>query len=148
MKITESEIIKYIKEEMNSDSALADAIERLSDKVDHLDVSIDYLASALTGEDVFDIGLSQKALGRLRSAPTANVSRSDVSEDVLPEGHYHDMGGEHELYNALDPYNFEKMTDAQLVEAMYTEGMEELVRFDGEGDLVDREKIIAALKNV
>ena len=62
MKLTESEIAKFIEEEMKSDPALKNAIDKLSNKIDNLDVSIDYLASALTGEDVLDIGLSQKAL--------------------------------------------------------------------------------------
>tara|TARA_R100001163_G_C4993754_1_gene145383 strand:+ start:356 stop:652 length:297 start_codon:yes stop_codon:yes gene_type:complete len=78
-----------------------------------------------------------------------NIIKEEVEKPLeVSEGHYHDMGDEHELYNLLDPYNFEKMTDAELVDAMYKDGMEELVVFDGEGDLVDRKKIIAALKNV
>ncbi len=68
--------------------------------------------------------------------------------EVMEEGHYHDMGGEDEMYNALDPYNFEKMTDAELVDVMHKDGMEELIRFDGEGDLVNRDEVITALKNV
>ena len=83
--------------------------------------------------------------------PTAGFQLENLMElirEVLEEGHYHDMGDEDEMYNALDPYNFEKMTDAQLVDTMYKDGMEELVRFDGEGELVDRDEVIAALKNV
>ena len=72
----------------------------------------------------------------------------DLIREVLREGHYHDMGDEQEMYNALDPYNFEKMTDAELVDAMHKDGMEELIRFDGEGDLVNRDDVITALKNV
>jgi N-acetyl-beta-hexosaminidase len=82
MKLTESEIAKFIEEEMKSDPALKNAIDKLSNKIDNLDVSIDYLASALTGEDVLDIGLSQKALGRFRTAPGADLGQADMSEDV------------------------------------------------------------------
>ncbi len=67
---------------------------------------------------------------------------------VLAEGHYHDMGGEDEMYNALDPHGFDKMSDAELVDAMHTDGMEEMIVFDGEGDLANREEVIMALKNV
>ena len=67
---------------------------------------------------------------------------------VLAEGHYHDMGDEQEMYNALDPYNFEKMTDAELIDMMHKDGMEELIVADGEGGLINREEVIAALKDV
>jgi len=72
----------------------------------------------------------------------------DLIREVLTEGHYHDMGDEEEMYNALDPYNFEKMSDAELVDMMYKDGMEELISFDGEGDLVNRDVVIQALKDV
>ena len=85
MKLTESEIAKFIEEEMKSDPALKNAIDKLSNKIDNLDVSIDYLASALTGEDVLDIGLSQKALGRFRTAPGADLGQADMSENVIKD---------------------------------------------------------------
>ena len=72
----------------------------------------------------------------------------ELIREVLEEGHYHDMGGEDEIYNALDPHGFDDMSDAELIDAMYTDGMEEMIRLDGEGDLVNREEVIAALKNV
>lgn len=81
MKITKQKLLEIIKEEIYSDPALRSAIEKLSDKIDNLDVSIDYLASAITGEDALSIGLSQKALGRLRKAPSVSVGKSDVSEN-------------------------------------------------------------------
>ena len=85
MKLTESEIAKFIEEEMKSDPALKNAIDKLSNKIDNLDVSIDYLASALTGEDVLDIGLSQKALGRFRTAPGADLGQAEMSENVIKD---------------------------------------------------------------
>ena len=67
---------------------------------------------------------------------------------VLSEGHYHDMGGEDEMYDALDPQGFDKMSDYELMDAMHTDGMEDMIIRDGEGALVNREEVIAALKNV
>jgi len=80
MKITKQRLLEIIKEEISSDPALRNAIEKLSNKIDNLDVSIDYLASAITGEDALSIGLSQKELGRLRKDLTVSVGKSDVSE--------------------------------------------------------------------
>ena len=68
--------------------------------------------------------------------------------EVLEEGHYHDMGGEDEMYDALDPHGFDKMSDYELIDAMETDGMEDMIVRDGEGGLVNREEAIAALKNV
>ena len=74
-----------------------------------------------------------------------------IKEELLKifgEGHYHDMGGEEEIYDTLDPHGFDKMSDAELVDAMRTDGMEELIVLDGEGDLANREEVIVALKDV
>ena len=67
---------------------------------------------------------------------------------VLTEGHYHDMGGEDEMYNAFDPHGLEDMSDAELIDMMHKDGMEELIVADGEGGLINREEVIAALKDV
>lgn len=67
---------------------------------------------------------------------------------VLAEGHYHDMGGEDEMYDVLDPHGFGKMSDAELMIAAERDGIEEIVVTDNDGDLVNREEVIAALKNV
>lgn len=72
----------------------------------------------------------------------------DLIREVLAEGHYHDMGGEGEMYNVLDPHGFEGMSDSELVDQMHREGMEEMIVLDGEGDLANREEVIAALQNV
>jgi hypothetical protein len=68
--------------------------------------------------------------------------------EVLEEGHYHDMGGEDEMYDALDPHGFDKMSDYELIDAMETDGMEDMIVRDGEGGLANREEVIAALKDV
>lgn len=67
---------------------------------------------------------------------------------MLEEGHYHDMGGEEEMYDALDPHGFNKMSDYELMDAMETDGMEDMIVRDGEGGLANREEVIMALKNV
>ena len=67
---------------------------------------------------------------------------------VLNEGHYHDMGGEDEMYDVLDPDGLEDMTDAELIDMAHKDGIEEILILDGEGDLVNREEVIAALKDV
>ena len=67
---------------------------------------------------------------------------------ALVEGHYHDMGGGDEIYNALDPHGFEDMSDTELIDAMRTDGMEEMIVVDGEGGLANREEVIAVLKDV
>jgi len=68
--------------------------------------------------------------------------------EVMREGHYHDMGDADEIYNALDPHGFENMSDSELIDMMHTDGMEEMIVLDGEGDLANREEVIAALKDV
>ena len=67
---------------------------------------------------------------------------------VLGEGHYHDMGGEDETYDVLDPHGIDGMSDDELIDMMHTDGMEEMVVLDGEGGLANREEVIAALKDV
>ena len=67
---------------------------------------------------------------------------------ILSEGHYHDMGGEDEMYDTLDPHAFGKMSDSELIDMMHRDGMEEMIILDGDGDLVNREEVIAALKDV
>ena len=53
-----------IMEEIKSDPALLDAIEKLTDSIDGLDVSIDFLSAAFTGESGVSIGSAQRTLGR------------------------------------------------------------------------------------
>ena len=83
--------------------------------------------------------------------PVAGFQLENLMElirEVLEEGHYHDMGGEDEMYDALDPQGFDKMSNSELIDAMHTDGMEEMIVLDGEGDLANREEVIAALKDV
>ena len=67
---------------------------------------------------------------------------------VLGEGHYHDMGGEDETYDVLDPHGIDDLSDYELISMARAEGLEEIVVLDGEGGLANREEVIAALKDV
>jgi len=64
MKIKKSELKQIILEEMQSDPEMLEAIGKLTDSIDNLDVSIDFLAAAFTGESGVSIGAAQRQLGR------------------------------------------------------------------------------------
>jgi len=64
MKITKSKLKQIILEEVQSDPELLDAIGKLSDSIENLDVSIDFLSAAFTGESGISIGAAQRQLGR------------------------------------------------------------------------------------
>jgi hypothetical protein len=64
MKLTKSQLKQIIKEELGNNKALTNAISQLAQKIDGLDVSIDYLAAALTGGDPYEIGAHQAHVGR------------------------------------------------------------------------------------
>ena len=82
MKVTKSQLKQIIKEEIAADPALRAAIDNLASKIEELDVSIDYLTSAFTGEDAISIGINQRAKGRwAKSAGTRfNVDENDSGE--------------------------------------------------------------------
>lgn len=72
-----------------------------------------------------------------------------IIQEVLKEvGDYHFGFGDEEKYDALDPHGFGEMTDAQLVDMAWKDGIEDMIILDGEGDLVNREEVLAALKDV
>lgn len=73
---------------------------------------------------------------------------TELIRQVIQEGHYHDMGGTAEIYNVLDPLGIEDMSDHDLITMARNDGIEELLVLDGEGDLANREEVIAALKDV
>jgi hypothetical protein len=83
--------------------------------------------------------------------PVAGFQLENLMElirEVIMEGHYHDMGGEEEMYNVLDPHGFDKMSDAELIDMAEGDGIEEILEFDGDGGLANRDEVIAALKDV
>lgn len=82
MKITKAQIKEYLLEELQSDTALLKAINTLADSIEDLDVSIDYLSSAFTGDDPFTVGLYQKGGGRFAKP----LSKAKISEGDHGEG--------------------------------------------------------------
>ncbi len=84
MKITKDRIAEIIKEEIEGMSILASSIDDLSEKIDALDVSIDYLASAMTGQSALSIGTTQGNLGRAASAKMPMREEETLDEaDVM-----------------------------------------------------------------
>jgi len=79
MKITEARLKEIIKEELEENALLAAAIEKLAGRIEELDVSIDYLAASITGEDPFVLGYGQGALGRL-ARPSKHTKQSSAEE--------------------------------------------------------------------
>ena len=57
---------------------------------------------------------------------------------------YHD----YEMYDTRDPHGFSKMSDAQIVDQAWKDGLEEMIVLDGEGDRTNREEVLAAMKDV
>ena len=47
----------------------------------------------------------------------------------------------------IDDSEFDSMSDAKLVDMAWKDGIEEFIVLDAEGDLVNREEVLAALKN-
>jgi len=83
MKLTEGKLKGIIREEVESNEDLIDAIERLIDKMEDLDTSMDYVASAMTGEDPLSIALGQKSIGR--SYRSYARRDKDLEEQMLAE---------------------------------------------------------------
>ena len=69
-------------------------------------------------------------------------------KEVLAEGHYFDMGAPDELYDVSDPEGLNQKSDDELIQMMHVEGMEKMIVLDGEGNLANRDEVVAALKDV
>ena len=84
------------------------------------------------------------------SMDIAGDEEDDMEDDMEDEedDDMMDMEDEGELYNVLDPHGIDNMSDAELIDMIHKDGMEELVVLDGEGDLANREEVVAALKDV
>jgi len=90
MKITKSQLKDLISEELDqsitkdikvhlqSDRELIRAIEELSEKIDMLDISIDYLAAATTGESPLSISAMQGQIGRGARPKMSEVVKEEV----------------------------------------------------------------------
>ena len=77
MKITKRKLKQIIKEEIESSDELISSIRQLIDSIETLDLSVDYMASALTGDDAIAIGGTQKSIGR---AAKAKMREQEINE--------------------------------------------------------------------
>jgi hypothetical protein len=92
MKITKPQLIQIIAEEvlkenvdLSSSSKVEELLGKLLLQLKKLDVSIDYLSSAFTGEDPWTIGTMQSTFGRARRAPgAATRSPQPAAAPVAP----------------------------------------------------------------
>jgi hypothetical protein len=84
MKITKFQLKQILLEDLGkTDSALLSAIGLLAQKIDNLDVSIDYLAGAVTGESPATLGYAQNTLGRFaRTVKPARLNKPDRMNEI------------------------------------------------------------------
>jgi len=88
MKIKKSQLKQILKEEIMSDPELLKSINKLTKSIESLDVSIDYLSSAVTDEDPFGIDLLQRGFGRFHK-PGSKKNKAideDLDERVYQAG--------------------------------------------------------------
>ena len=97
MKFNKQKVKATIMEQLSEQPALdiskmEGLLEDLLDQLGKLDLSIDYLAAAVTGDDPLNIGVAQSALGRLSQAPRKNNKMQetksklkDIIEEVISE---------------------------------------------------------------
>ena len=97
MKFNRQKVKAIIMEQLSEQPALdtskmEELLEDLLDQLGKLDLSIDYLAAAVTGDDPLNIGVAQSALGRLAQAPNKNnkiqetkSKLKDIIEEVISE---------------------------------------------------------------
>ena len=83
VKTTKQQLKQIIMEELGGDPEMLKAITSLTNSIEDLDVSIDYLTSAVTGDDPFTTNLLQKGFGRL-VGPSGKGK--DISEGEHGEG--------------------------------------------------------------
>jgi len=80
MIITESRLKQIIKEELEGPQ-ITELLKKLLSAMDNLDISIDYLAASITGQDAFSMGQMQKSLGRYYSPPKAQQSIKETKDN-------------------------------------------------------------------
>ena len=97
------------------DFAVSDKLERVMEDIlavmKKLDLSIDYLASSVTGQDPFEIGLSQSALGRMvgkarggqlkenKKMKITKLQLRNIIQEVLDEVEFHGETPAGQLYD-------------------------------------------------
>ena len=75
---------KIIKEQLDEPvivempPELTAVMEKILEKLDRLDLSIDYMTAALTGEDPLSISMSQSVGGRLNRPTPPRASQADL----------------------------------------------------------------------
>ena len=121
---------------------VADLFQAVFEKIPGVEMG-DFEAEEEAPESLYSPGAEGRPVAGFRLEELMGLIR-----EVLEEGYDHDMRSGDEMYDASDPLDFDKKTDAELVNAMWTDGMEEMIVLDGEGDLSNREEVITALKNV
>jgi hypothetical protein len=103
--------VSVLKEQ---DYAVSDKLERIMEDIlavmKKLDLSIDYLASSVTGQDPFEIGLSQSALGRMvgkarggqlkenKKMKITKLQLRNIIQEVLDEVEFHGETPAGQLY--------------------------------------------------
>ena len=97
MKFNKQKVKAMVMEQLSEQPAfdtskMEELLEDLLDQLGKLDLSIDYLAAAVTGDDPLNIGVAQSALGRLSQAPKKNNKMQetksklkDIIEEVISE---------------------------------------------------------------
>ena len=93
MSFSKSDFIDILVEELSEISEqnidkLEVVLEKLLDQLRELDLSIDYMASTLTGDDPLSLGVSQSALGRLARTKQAKVRTQETKlklQDIVKE---------------------------------------------------------------
>ena len=80
MKITESRLKQLIKEELEGPQ-VTELLKKLLIAMNNLDVSIDYLAASITGQDPLSMSQMQKSLGRYYSPPTAQRGIKETKDN-------------------------------------------------------------------
>ena len=93
-KITKTQLATIIKEELGdypSFSNMESLLSKLLSSIEGLDLSIDYLAGSISGEDAYSAGANQRAFGRYASSSPAlkenkmKITKSKLSKIIQEE---------------------------------------------------------------
>ena len=127
MRITESRLKEIIKEELE-EPRLAELLQKLLTSIDSLDVSIDYLSAAVTGQDPLSMGQMQKSLGRYYKPPKPALAL----KEEMGDGHSKCIAGSAD----------------KRVKAAVNAGAERILVFDPDCNLMNPEEIDATLTDL